>query len=263
MQDSHPGSVSLLLQDMDDESVVESWSNQPYTQTVGWNMSQLGLYIYSFRAVDAYGNHCLGGGTLAVNPPACAPASQLSAELLDFGTVTQMGPVDLQFTLSNTSTGTCPDPITGVIAEECQAFRFSPTSYSLAQGESLTITVTFQGDHAGPTTCQVQTDHGAVACIVNDMVDAGTVATTFNLATPFPNPFNPTTTLRYSLPEMGNASLRIFDLTGALQATLVSGLQAAGVHEVQVDGSSWSSGVYVAVLEAAGQQTAQKLILSK
>ncbi len=261
--DAHPGAVRAVwaLDDSVDEIVLGTAF--AFSDAVSWTEGETGLYTLRVAALDAYGNAATVLGPVVVLPPACVESTALDAELLDFGTVNLMGPVTRSFTIRNTSSGTCPTSLAGTISEECGTFSVSPASYELAQGESVTVTVTFEGDHSGQTQCSIVSSHGTVICQVNAMVDAGELATTFALSNPYPNPFNPSCTLRYSMDELGEASLKVYDLTGALQATLVTGLVEAGTHEVQVDGSQWSSGVYIAVLEAAGRQQAQKLILSK
>ena len=79
----------------------------------------------------------------------------------------------------------------------------------------------------------------------------------------FPNPFNPTTTLRYALPESGEVRLEVFALTGQRVAVLAEGVRQAGWHSVTFDGGHLSSGVYVYRLTAGGQIHTRKLTLIK
>jgi flagellar hook assembly protein FlgD len=82
-----------------------------------------------------------------------------------------------------------------------------------------------------------------------------------------PNPFNPTTTIRYQIPEAGNVSLKVYDTEGRLVSTLAgfgeSDLQAAGVHEVTFDGSKLASGVYLYRLTAGENSATGKMLLLK
>lgn len=94
-------------------------------------------------------------------------------------------------------------------------------------------------------------------------VDANEQPAAFQLAPAFPNPFNPTTTIRFSLEQSAVAELAVYNLTGARVATLVQGLTAGGEHSVVFDASALSSGVYVATLSAEGTSLSQKLVLVK
>jgi hypothetical protein len=78
-----------------------------------------------------------------------------------------------------------------------------------------------------------------------------------------PSPFNATTVVRYQIPEAGRVSLRVYDITGALAATLVQGWREAGVHEVTFDGVKLPSGVYLCDLEAGDVHAVIKLALIK
>ncbi len=98
---------------------------------------------------------------------------------------------------------------------------------------------------------------------VEAIVEAAESPLDFALAAAWPNPFNPVTQLDVHLDQLSQTRLRVFDLTGGLKATLVDGLLEAGHHSIRVDGSSWSSGVYVAVLEADGRMDTMKLVLCK
>ncbi len=62
----------------------------------------------------------------------------------------------------------------------------------------------------------------------------------------YPNPFNPTTTIKYDLPEASQVSLVVYDLLGRKVTELVSGQKAEGYHSAIWDASSVASGVYFA-----------------
>lgn len=85
----------------------------------------------------------------------------------------------------------------------------------------------------------------------------------FALAQNHPNPFNPTTAIKFYLPSNAEAKLKVFDLSGREVATLVQGKLVAGEHQVHFDASTLAAGVYVYRLEAAGQVATRKLLLVK
>jgi hypothetical protein len=79
----------------------------------------------------------------------------------------------------------------------------------------------------------------------------------------YPNPFNPSTTIRYDLPASGKIRVSVFDLLGREVATLFSGTQTAGSHEARFDGSQLSSGIYFVRLQTNQQQSQHKIVLLK
>lgn len=84
----------------------------------------------------------------------------------------------------------------------------------------------------------------------------------------FPNPFNPSTTFRFTLAREGEAELSVIDARGRLVRVLVSGMYPAGAHDIQWDGRdsrgrSVPSGVYFYRLRAAGLQYTRAATLIK
>lgn len=74
--------------------------------------------------------------------------------------------------------------------------------------------------------------------------DVAEVPATITLYGNYPNPFNPSTTLRYALPEAGTVSIDVFNLLGQKVAALAPGLQTAGAQQVTFSAEGLSSGVY-------------------
>jgi predicted GH43/DUF377 family glycosyl hydrolase len=79
----------------------------------------------------------------------------------------------------------------------------------------------------------------------------------------YPNPFNPSTTLRFDLPKAGYVSMKIYDNLGREVAILLDGQREAGRHSVVFDASSLASGLYFYRLEASGYVATKKLVLMK
>ena len=77
----------------------------------------------------------------------------------------------------------------------------------------------------------------------------------------YPNPFNATTTIKYSLPEASKVSIVICDLTGHLVIRLVNSVMPAGYHRSSLNATDLPSGLYFVRLEAAGQMFTQKVML--
>ncbi len=94
------------------------------------------------------------------------------------------------------------------------------------------------------------------------------LANSFGLSQNFPNPFNPGTTIKYSIPEKINGQLikvklEVYDLLGRKIATLVNGKKSPGYYEVHFDASGLPSGLYFYRLTAGNFSTVKKMILMK
>ncbi|MBU0520183.1 T9SS type A sorting domain-containing protein, partial [bacterium] len=87
--------------------------------------------------------------------------------------------------------------------------------------------------------------------------------TTFLLLSPAPNPFNPTTTFSYELPEAVQVSLTVYDISGRQVATLVDGYRNAGTYQTEFHAEGLASGVYLYHLNADEYQTTGKMVLLK
>ena len=91
--------------------------------------------------------------------------------------------------------------------------------------------------------------------------DTPVLPASFELAQNFPNPFNPSTTIRYTLPHATTVSLDVFDMRGARVTRIVNGEQPSGTHEVQFDGSGLASGVYLYRIQAGSFMKTRALYL--
>ena len=83
------------------------------------------------------------------------------------------------------------------------------------------------------------------------------------LAPAYPNPFNSTTRLQFTLPAAGPVELGVFDVLGRRVATLVSGTVAAGTHERVWSADGLPSGLYLIQLQTATATRVQKALLVK
>ena len=79
----------------------------------------------------------------------------------------------------------------------------------------------------------------------------------------YPNPFNPSTTIRYALPKDGHVMLKVYDMLGREMMTLVNEEREAGSHEVRLDGTRLGSGVYLCRITAGGFTSVMKISLMK
>lgn len=93
--------------------------------------------------------------------------------------------------------------------------------------------------------------------------EAGTpeIPNRLTLAQNFPNPFNPSTTLTFTLPGTGHVSLRVFDLLGREVASLIDETMSRGEHTIRFDGAGLATGVYVYRMSSGDQVISRKMLL--
>jgi hypothetical protein len=83
------------------------------------------------------------------------------------------------------------------------------------------------------------------------------------LAGAWPNPFNPSTRVSFTLAQAGHTTVSIHNLLGQEVARLVDASMAAGSHQLIWDGTGQASGLYLVVLESQGVRDEMKVMLLK
>jgi hypothetical protein len=110
------------------------------------------------------------------------------------------------------------------------------------------------------------TEHFSDPIVVTNGVVAGVESNEqleFALHQNFPNPFNPTTTIRFVTPSVGRISLKVYDMAGREIATLADDNLASGSHQRVFDGRALASGVYLYELIAGGRSERKKFVMMK
>lgn len=87
--------------------------------------------------------------------------------------------------------------------------------------------------------------------------------TNFALYPAYPNPFNPTTNIRFSAETRHAVSLQLYDITGRLVETLVDDIIKPGHNEIQWNASNYSNGIYFIQLKSISQTAVQKVLFIK
>lgn len=145
-------------------------------------------------------------------------------------------------------------------------------------GNALTVgsnAVLFTGSFAlsadfggGPLNSAGGADVFLVKYDADAATGAGAPRAVTSLGVNYPNPFNPQTSIPFSLASEGRVTLRVFDVSGRLVATLLDEHRGAGEHVARWDGRASSgggapTGVYFARLEANGSTDTMKMVLLK
>jgi hypothetical protein len=112
-----------------------------------------------------------------------------------------------------------------------------------------------------------QTTLSVWMAIINDSVTTGiplpvaAVNSDLTLYQNFPNPFNPVTTITFTLARSGPATLRIYNTLGEEVATLISGHLSAGTHTCKWDASAAANGIYIYTLEVGKFTESRKMVV--
>jgi photosystem II stability/assembly factor-like uncharacterized protein len=111
----------------------------------------------------------------------------------------------------------------------------------------------------------LKTTNGGVSFVEEEEIDE--MPTDYNLSRNYPNPFNPSTKIRYSIPQASNVVIKIFDILGNEIETLVDEEKPAGTYEVEFNSNLinrvHSSGIYFYQLQAGSFVETKKMILLK
>ncbi|TFG49068.1 MAG: PKD domain-containing protein, partial [Gemmatimonadales bacterium] len=174
----------------------------------------------------------------------------------DFEASTTFGAAALSVTFTDLSTGD-PDSWLWSFGDGQTDNLQSPTHIYLEPGEYEVVLTAGNGcssDVVTRTDCVIVNGYSAV--------EAG-MPVRFGLEQNFPNPFNPSTTIAFSLERPGHACLEIFDSAGRRIEVLVDRELAAGGHETVWRADRHASGVYFARLHAGDQTATTRLVLLK
>jgi subtilisin-like proprotein convertase family protein len=200
------------------------------------------------------------------NPEDSISVTSITANVLHGNTVCSA------FAISNT--GNCP--LTYTITDTSAWINVTPDHGTIVPGHTDSICA-FLGSAtltAGNHTSRIVVTHNAegsptiipVSLTVNPVSaddNSSNLPTEFALHANTPNPFNPSTTIRYDLKSESLTRLAVFDLMGRKVAELVNERQPAGRYTVLFDGANLSSGMYFYRLDCGSFTQTSKMILMK
>jgi len=130
-------------------------------------------------------------------------------------------------------------------------------------GTETIIIIVSDGEFDDTTTLVVNVEPGEVSSEQTAVKAGQIIPKTFSLNQNFPNPFNPKTTITYSLPEQTHVKLEIYNMQGQLMTILENGTRSAGVHTAQWDASHVPTGIYLYKISTPQFTSMRKCMLVK
>jgi hypothetical protein len=171
-----------------------------------------------------------------------------------------------QFSAFQSATGNDANSKTGnPLFVSATDFHLQANSPGIGAGAHVGYNQDFDGnaiaDVPGVGACEYGTDNAKTGIDQSN----GSLPTEFKLNQNFPNPFNPTTIIRFGLPFAAQVSLRVFNTIGQEVATLVDEQKSAGSYDVTFNAKGLASNVYFYRLEAQSIEggQARNLIATK
>jgi hypothetical protein len=122
--------------------------------------------------------------------------------------------------------------------------------------------VNFWGPNANAETYFDDFGYDSVITSVENEGDVK-VPSLFSLEQNFPNPFNPTTKIKYQIPELSFVTLKVYDMLGSEVVTLVNEEHKIGNYEIEFNAEQLPSGIYFYKLQTPNFTQTKKMILLK
>lgn len=208
-----------------------------------------------------------------VIPAAILGTEDFDVSTIDASTVTMAGIPVTRWAYEDVATPVSED------AEECECTTEGPDGYRdltlkfdqgavaealgmVYDGEVIPITIAgfmYDGGMIEGTDCMIIRGPKAEAPAAPDPFSRPSMVT----IGASPNPFNPTTTISFSLPESAPVLLEVYNIAGQRVTTLVDDVYPSGHHSVVWDGSSAASGVYFYRIAAGDRVETRKMLLMK
>ena len=199
------------------------------------------------------------------------PSITVSADTMVFNETAVGDTTDMTMMVYNVGTGILRLDSLKILPDSSYFFVDFSAPALIDPGDSLEITVSFapQGTVAYFDQLKIYNNDALKTVILTntvptmEVVDNPVIPQIFGFSPAYPNPFNPATTLQYTLPLSGDVSLVIFDLQGREVSRLMEGFQTAGTHSITWNAESAASGIYFARLTVGENVQTQELLLLK
>ncbi|MBE0557048.1 MAG: T9SS type A sorting domain-containing protein, partial [Proteobacteria bacterium] len=257
------GAVQILNADFSAGTQVAP-SVGDYGRTIGVSADGNDVFVPRFTALKTWVYHCDFG---SLGPYTLADSIFLGASIetiaLHPGTGRVWAAADRRSTSEWTAnTYYAYDPTTKALTDSFTVTAW-PAADVLPRGLAFSPTgdTAFVGHFDAPTNPGVRRFVWTLVNSVDRVEDA--IPSGFELDQNFPNPFNPSTEIRFSVGKDGFVSLRVYDVLGREVQTLVNEDLTAGVYTATFNASSLSTGTYVYVLTAGDVRISKKMLLAK
>ena len=206
----------------------------------------------------------MSGPGVSCGNPTCAPVIVLPVELTSFE-ASYIGGSEVALTWETASE---TDNAGFYIEHEIGAGEYEELGFVEGAGtitEPRTYTFTASGLDAGVNVFRLKQVDFDGAFEFSNVVEATVdLPSTFVLEPAYPNPFNPSTTIRFGTAVETELTVELYDASGKLVRTLYEGVPEAGaLNTVSIDGSGLTSGSYLVKLTSADFQTSQQIVLLK
>jgi|GEM_PF-2519102 len=166
-----------------------------------------------------------------------------------------------KFTFQYTASDPDGDPLTfSIVGTSSKASITADGAFTYTANDTTTIeTVTVKvSDAFGGADTAV-----TVFSSLDAVIEPGKLPTAYALNQNFPNPFNPSTAIRFQLPKESYVTLKVFNLLGEQVSSIVNGYLPAGYHEYKFDASNLATGIYIYRIQAGDFISTKKMTLIK
>ncbi len=186
------------------------------------------------------------------------PAGSVPVELTSFSAVASNGVVTLSWTTATELNNK------GFEIERKAENTWENIGFVAGNGTTSEVSrYTFTDNAAGNVAYRLKQVDFDGTFTYTSAVEVTLVPTSLELNQNYPNPFNPSTTISFSVPENGNAVVKVYDVLGKEVATLLNESLNAGFHTVKFDASSLTSGIYFYSIKFGNQILTNKMMLMK
>lgn len=251
--DANNNRTSEEFQFWDGTKFDPSWGyQQSYDENSNAILGEYFSYIDGIKVVD-YREHSTYDGNNNL--------TLLTSEYWDYDNSEWVGDYKAELSYNNKnqqtqSLGYVPDGLLWVLVNR--------GSFSYDNNGNQTLWLLEATDNAGTNWYTLVREDHTYAFTVTSVDLAGTeLPGAVKLNQNFPNPFNPSTTIEFSLAESGNINLVIFDLRGRQIASILNGLKDAGSYSINLNASGLANGTYIYQLTTGQQTFTRKMTLLK